>query len=268
MAEEKKINSIVRAVNILRIISEGSNHLSDISKRVQLSKATVHRILKTLEETDLVKQDPINRHYFLGPLIIGLSSSTEIAHNFLVYCSNQELLRLRDITHETVNLQIRMGLERICIREIESLESIKYISGMGAVHPLYLGSAGKILLSEMRDQEIQTLLEYVDFHPVCINTITNKDALIDEIEKIRNQGYAESFSERIRGSASISVPIRNYSCPVALSVLGPENRFDSGSMKKCLTEMLRSSETISNLLTRNRATKEVMSGRLQGSGSG
>lgn len=250
--EEKKSNSIVRAVNILRIISEGSNHLSEISKKVQLSKATVHRILKTLEETDLVKQDPINRRYFLGPLIIGLSSSTQIAHNFLVFCSNRELLRLRDFSHETVNLQIRLGLQRICIKEIESLESIKYISGMGAVHPLYLGSAAKILLSEMIDEEIQTLLEHIDFQPVCVNTITNKDVLTSEIEKVRRQGYAESFSERIRGSASISVPISNYSCPVALSVLGPENRFDSGSMKNCLTEMLRSAETISNLLTRNR----------------
>ena len=248
---EKKINSIVRAVNILRVISEGSNHLSEISKKVQLSKATVHRILKTLEETDLVKQDPLNRHYFLGPLIIGLASSTEVAHNFLVYCSDQELLRLRDFSHETVNLQIRTGLQRICIKEIESLESIKYISGMGSVHPLYLGSAGKILLSEMTDQEMQSLLEHIDLLPVCVNTITDRDTLTGEIEKIRSQGYAESFSERIRGSASISVPIRNYSCPVALSVLGPVNRFDSGSMKKCLTEMLRSAETISSLLTRN-----------------
>lgn len=252
MPEEKTVNSIVRAVNILKVIVEGNNQLSGISKSLQLGKGTVHRILKTLEETGLVRQDPINRHYFLGPLVARFSASSPIAHHFLLYCSHEELKFLRDLSRETVNLQIRMGLQRVCIEEFESPEAIKYISGAGAVHPLYLGSAGKLLLAEMKDDEVHVILEQISLDAVCTNTIVDKTILLQEIDRIRKQGYALSFSERIKGSASISVPIRNYPCPVSLNVLGLENRFDKKSMDRCLKEMLRCSKKISESLLQKR----------------
>ncbi|MEW5818182.1 MAG: IclR family transcriptional regulator [Spirochaetota bacterium] len=250
MSESKKVNSIVRAVSILKVISEGTNQLSVISNKLKLGKGTIHRILKTLEETGMVKQDPTNREYFLGPLIISLSASYSIAHSFLFSCCREEMIRLRDFSHETVNLQIRMGLLRVCIGEFESLNEIKYIAGTGSVQPIHLGSAGKMLLAEMPDENLNVLLEHIRFVPVCINTITNKETMLKEIKKTRKKGYAVSFSERLRGSASISVPIRNYPSPVALSILGLENRFDEGAMKRCLNEMLESASRISNLLAR------------------
>jgi DNA-binding IclR family transcriptional regulator len=248
MSEEKNVNSIIRAVNVLRVISEGTNKLSSISKKLQLAKGTIHRILKTLEGTGMIKQDSINHQYFLGPLAIRLSSSFSITHDFLLYCSRQELIRLRDFSRETVNIQIRMGLQRICIEEFVSPEEIKYISGMGSIYPIYLGSAGKMLLAEMSDEDLMVLLEHISFDPVCINTITKKSDMLKEIREIRKKGYAVSFSERLRGSASISVPIRNYPFPIVLSILGLENRCDEATMKKNLEEMLESATRISLLL--------------------
>ncbi|MFH1025147.1 MAG: IclR family transcriptional regulator [Nitrospirota bacterium] len=249
MKDNKKVNSIIRAVNILKVLSEGANQLSDISKKLQLGKGTVHRILTTLEETGFVIQDPSSRRYFLGPLIISLSSKSAIAHHFLLNCSHEELKRLSDFSRETVNLQVRMGFQRVCLDEVESQEPIKYISGKGSLQPIHLGSAGKLLLSEIMDEELQSLLDHITFAPVCTNTITDKTAMLREIKKIRKQGYAVSFSERIKGSASISVPIRNYPYPVALSILGPGSRFDEGSMMRSLSEMLISADRISSLLT-------------------
>ena len=249
MREEKKVNSIIRAVNMLKIISEGTNQLSAISRKLQLGNGTIHRILKTLEETGLVKQDPVNRGYFLGPLVISLSASFSTAHSFLFNCSREELIRLRDFSRETVNLQVRMGLQRICLEEFESQEEIKYISGTGSVQPIYLGSAGKMLLSEMSDKDLKPLFEHIRFDPVCTNTVTDRETMLEEIKKIREQGYAISFGERLKGSASISVPIRNYPAPVALSILGLESRFPEAAMKRCLNEMFESASRISNILT-------------------
>ncbi len=248
MPEGKKVNSIVRAVNVLQVISEGHNQLTEISKKLQLGKATVHRILKTLEETGLVKQNPVARTYFLGPLIVRLSSTAMAAHQYLNYCTFDEMKRLRDFSRETVNLQIRSGLERICLEEVESQEALKYTSVKGAIQPIQVGSAGKLLMAELDDRELHALLDHISFKRVCTNTIVGKEAMLEEIAQIRKNGYAVSFSERIKGSASISVPIRNYVCPVALSVLGPVDRFKPDLMKKCRGEMLKSAETISNLL--------------------
>jgi IclR family KDG regulon transcriptional repressor len=84
------------------------------------------------------------------------------------------------------------------------------------------------------------------------NTITDKKDLLKEIEKVRKQGYATSFRERLPEGASISVPIRGYITPVALSVLGPYNRFSNKVMMDVLKEMKRSAARIASRLSESK----------------
>jgi DNA-binding IclR family transcriptional regulator len=225
MKKQKIVNCIIKAVDILRNLSEGVDRISDITERLHLSKSTAHRLLKTLEMSELVTRDPIARRYFLGPLIFKIASKPLMAHKNLIVCSFEEMKYLRDLSRETVVLHIQVGLERICLEEIQSLENLKYTAGKGSVAPIYTGSAGKVLLSELRDDELQFLLKNLRLVPIGPNTITGKKVLLNELEKVRKKGYATSFGERILGSASIAVPIKNYICPVSLGILGPSNRF-------------------------------------------
>lgn len=138
-----------------------------------------------------------------------------------------------------------VGLQRVCIEEVESRENIKYVNGRGFVAPLYTGAAGKILLSQLTDEKIDFLLEKMDLFAITNRTITDKDRLFFEIRKARKMGYATSFGERARGSSCISVPVRNYSVPVALSVLGPDNRFTMDRIRESLGEIKASAKRIS-----------------------
>jgi len=241
----KTVNSIIKGANILRILSDGTDRISDLSDRLSLSKGTAHRLLKSLETSGLVMQDPITRRYYLGSLILNLASKPIIANQNLIVSAFEEMKYLRDLCRETVVLHIRIGLERICLEELQSLENIKYTAGKGFVAPIYTGSAGKILLSELEDKELQLLMKNVYLVPIGPSTITDKRRLLEELKKVKKQGYAISFGERIPGSASISVPIRNYICPVALSVLGPDNRFSLNVMMGFLREIKESASRIS-----------------------
>ena len=230
----KLINSIARGADVLKSLSGGVDRVSDISERVNLNKSTVHRLLKSLEKAEFVIQDPVTRRYYLGPLILNLSSKPIIAHQNLIVCAFEEMGSLRDLSRETVVLHIRAGLERICLEELQSPESIRYTAGKGVTAPIYTGSAGKVLLAELEEAEIQFLLGHLNMVRIGPNTITDKKDLLKEIEKVRRQGYATSFRERLPEGASISVPIRGYITPVALSVLGPDNRFSNKVMMECL----------------------------------
>jgi IclR family KDG regulon transcriptional repressor len=255
MPSSKTIASIARGADILKILSSGIDRISDISERLQLSKGTAHRFLKSLESSGLVIQDPITRRYYLGPLVLELASRPLIIHQNLTICAFEDMRYLRDLSHETVILHIRIGLERICLEELQSPENIKYAAGKGFVAPLYTGSAGKILLSELQDEELQLLIRSFRFKPVGPNTITNKEALLDELRKVRSQGYATSFGERVPGSASISVPIRGYVCPVAMSVLGPDNRFTLDKMMDVLGGMKERAARITRKLQKSNQLK-------------
>lgn len=248
MATSKIVNSITRAANILRSLSDGIDRVSDLSNGLYLRKSTVHRFLKSLEMSGLVMQDPITRRYFLGPLILNLASRPIISHQNLILCAFEDMRYLRDLSRETVVLHIRIGLERICLEELQSFENIRYTAGKGFVAPIYTGSAGKVLLSELKDNELRHLVENLQLKLIGPHTITDKKVLLKELEKVRKQGYATSFGERILGGASISVPIKNYICPVALSVLGPDNRFSLRKMMDILESMKENSRHISKKL--------------------
>ena len=240
---QQTVHSITKGVEILKCLSHEVDTVSRLSDKLAMSKGTVHRLLKTLEVSSLVRQDPITRRYCLGPLILELASRPTISHQNLVICALNEMKHLRDVSGETVVLHIRIGLERICLEELQSPERIKYTAGKGYTAPIHTGSAGKVLLSELNDSERQLLLEHLKLSPVGPNTITKREALLTEVEKAKRQGYATSFSERIPGSASISVPIANYICPVAMSVLGPDNRFTLEKMTK-LSEVMKKCATL------------------------
>jgi len=248
MTTSKIISAITRGADILRSLSDGIDRISDLSTRLQLRKSTVHRFLKSLQVSGLVMQDPITRRYFLGPLILNITSRPIVSHQHLVLCAFEEMRSLRNLSRETVVLHIRVGLERMCIEELPSFENIRYTVGKGFVAPIYTGSAGKALLSELEDNELQVLMNHLRLDRIGPNTITDKKALLKEVEKIRKKGYATSFGERILGSASISVSVKHYLCPVALSILGPDNRFNLKRMMDILESMKEGSRCISQKL--------------------
>ncbi len=241
MTNQKIVNSITKGVDILRNLSEGIDRISELSKKLHLSKSTAHRLLKTLEVSELVMQDPITRRYFLGPLILNLASRPIISHQNLILSAFEDMRSLRDLSRETVVLHIRIGLERICLEELPSFENIRYTAGKGFVAPIYTGSAGKVLLSELEDNELQILMSNLHLDPIGPNTITDKKALLKEVKKVRKQGYATSFGERVLGSASIAVPIKNYICPVSFGILGPDNRFTLDRMMMDILESMKES---------------------------
>ncbi len=248
MASPKTENSITKGINILKSLSEGTDRVTDLARQHGLSKSTTHRILKSLENTSIVRRDPITRRYYIGPLVLDLASKPIISHQGLTITAFEEMRRLRDLTQETVVLHIRVGLERVCLEELPSFQALRYTAGKGFTAPVYTGSAGKILLAELNDAEIDLLLRNIKYAKVGPNTIMDQNFLVKEIRKARTQGYAVSFSERVPGSASVSVPVKGYVCPVALSVLGPESRFRSSVMMGYLEEIKGASARISRKL--------------------
>lgn len=220
------VNSVYRAAEILSMLSGGKNRITDICKELKLSKSTTHRLLKTLENCGFVFQDSISHQYFLGHLILKLSSNPLTTHQNLIVCAYEDMKRLREISGETVTIHIRIGMQRICLEEMQANQNIRYGVGRGSVSPIYAGSAGKILLSELTESERNNLIKNIKLTPVGPNTITDRQTLLKELEKIRKQGYSISSGETLEGAISLSVPVKGYFCPVALSIFGPKFRLE------------------------------------------
>jgi len=236
--------SVVYASEILKCLADGVERLTDITHRLKLNKATVFRLLKTLESSDFVLQDPQNKHYYLGPLTLRLTSNPTVSHQRLIIYAFDEMKRLRDLNNETVALHIKVATQRMILEEMPSTQNIRFTLGKGFVSPLHIGSAAKLLLSELPEDEREMYVNGVKLINPRTNEIIDKGALINELNKIKNAGYAISWDETIQGSAGIAVPIKNYVFPATLSMYGPKDRFMPHKMNY-LGELKVSAERIS-----------------------
>jgi len=215
-----KVNSLIRAAEILKVLGDGVTQGSVIADTIHLSRSTTHRLLNTLVITGFAIQDPVTRQYSLGPLIQTLASNPLMVHQGLVQSAIAEMKWLKNIYKETVMLQVRQGAHRLIIEELKSDKLMSYFWGKGMSAPIHTGASGKLLLSEMKDAQLNILFEKIELFPVGPNTITTKAAMLAELQKIRELGYAKSESEHHEEAYAIAVPIKNYICPVALAISG------------------------------------------------
>jgi IclR family KDG regulon transcriptional repressor len=238
------IRSVYRAVNILICLANDINTITDIARTCQLTKPTVYRLLKTLEEMTLVTQDHATRRYYMGPLINHIAANPYANHHYLISCAMEELRHLWNYSGETVELNIMIGLQYIRIYEIQSKYDLKVVQGPDPVGPVYVGATAKVLLSQLTDADLEMAIKNIVISRVTEHSVTDTNQLKEHIAQIRKQGYGISYSERITGALCISAPVNNYFWPVALSLVGPEGRLQSRE-KETLNEVINSAKRIS-----------------------
>lgn len=221
------VQSISRAAKILYCLNNGINTVTDIAKSCDLSKSTVHRLLKALKESSLAAQDPTNQSYLLGPLITRISSNLHATHNSLVTSAIQEMTELNDEIEETIFLNVMMGIQYVKLYEIQSKHDLRIFSEYDPIGPVFVGAAAKVLLSQLTDEELRKSLKLLALKHVTDNSVTDKELLINQIRMIRENGYGISYGERVPGAVCLAAPIKDYHCPASISIVGPESRLNS-----------------------------------------
>ena len=176
------IGVLDKAVAVLDALEAGPRSLVELVSATALPRATAHRLAVALEAHGLVGRDGEGR-FVLGPRLSLLS---------LPLLARPALEALRDVTGESAQLYVRRGERRLCVEALESPHGLRTIVPVGALLPLEVGSAGKILRGEAAALK---------------------------------RGWAESVEERERGVASVSAPVWEDGAVVAaVSVSGPIER--------------------------------------------
>ena len=96
-------------------------------------------------------------------------------------------------------------------------------SQIGTRHPTHCTALGKVLLSELADDEVVSLLEPLGLPGLTEHTLTSLGALLAELRHVRQRGYAIDNEERAYGIKCIAAPIHNHAGRIvgAISVSGP-----------------------------------------------
>jgi DNA-binding IclR family transcriptional regulator len=214
---------------VLSALSDGKPRtLTEISQVIDINKSTTFRLLATLLGLNYLQVDEATGQYRLGLACLELARSYQTGDE-LLRGAQPELLRLRDVTKETVHLAVLDGMEIVYLEKLESLHAIGLMSsGVGRRAPAYCTGVGKALLSHVDPQVVLDKMEWGKLRRFNERTITEPDELIAHLAMIRQRGYSLDEGEHESEVRCVAAPIfdRTGEVVAAISVSGPRSRMD------------------------------------------
>lgn len=245
------IEAVERAIDVLMAFTHAEPELTlgEIVERTKLPKSTVFRLLATLRARHLCQLDTETGRYSLGYELLKMADIRARQINFrrLVLPVMQEL---RDISNETIVLSVRDGEDRVNIDYVESKHPLRRVPEPGRRAPLYSGAASKAFLAAMTDEKIENYLTHTELAQRGPNTITDRAALVRDIDKIRNDGYAESRGEQTPQGNAIAAPVFDHTgealCVISISYV--DSRFTPAIRKASIARLLELTRRVSQEL--------------------
>jgi DNA-binding IclR family transcriptional regulator len=229
MSDRTLLTSVRNAARLLKEFTGRDRLLgvSELSRRLGLSKSTVHRLVATLAAEHLLEQDPDSGRYRLGLAVYDLSAAVAKQldlHEAVIV----PLTELRNRTGETAHVAVLDGREVVYVERIESPNTLRLFLEVGRRNWAHCTGTGKVLLAHLPRVELDRILDGWDLPAKTPFTITDPQLLRKELEEVRERGYSQNLNESEVGILSVAAPIRDRLGRVvaAMGVAGPAPRMD------------------------------------------
>ena len=206
--EPGKIASVSKAIRILELFDPTRRELSlaQISKLLGWPKSTLSNFLRTLEAEGYLGRNPSSQNYHLGIKLMELGynvrANLSIVHYAIPYMED-----LCEQTHGNIYLTTHVGGSVLYLEGIYSNRRTTKYSIAGKILPMHVTASGKAMLSYLPEAEVAQILRT---HPLTASTkhsITDKDALLRDIQEAHDRGYAIDREEETLGISCLSMAV-------------------------------------------------------------
>jgi DNA-binding IclR family transcriptional regulator len=239
------VRSVERAVRILSSLDDEhpERSLSEIAQATGLHKATTHRILMTLLNCGFIEQVDGDK-YRLGLRMAGLSLGVLHHLDF-----RQEALphmeQLVERFQETCDLGVFDRGQVLYVEVVQSKHTLTIAARVGRHLPAHCTSGGKVLLAFLPLEIVEPVLS-APLAAYTENTITSPARLREELEVVRQRGYALDDEEFEAGIRAVAVPIRDIEGNVIahMSMPGPTNRLTPERIPEIAQALMEAADAI------------------------
>ncbi|WP_424215619.1 IclR family transcriptional regulator [Streptomyces sp. BI20] len=223
------VKSAVRTVRLLEHFAgrPGPHSLADLQHDLDLPKSSLYMLLRTLVNLGWVETDASGTRYGIGvrALLVG---NSYIDGDEVVAAARPTLDRLAEETTETIHLARLDGTSVVYLATRQAQHHLRPFTRVGRRLPVHSTALGKALLAGLPDEEVRRLLP-ARLASVTEHTLTDREALVEELAMVREQGYAVDRQENTLGLCCFGVvlpyrsPARDaLSCSVPVARLTPE----------------------------------------------
>lgn len=240
-----------RSLQLLALLAASGRALSlaELSARLALPKATVHRLCMQLQASGFVARDVDERSFGVGHALHRLAFDA-LTHGTVRALRHEVLAALVAQVGETCNFTTLDGARVLYLDRVEAHWPLRLTLEVGSHVPLHCTASGKLLLAHLPKAQRDLLLARLPLEPNTPNTLNSPDALRSECELIAAQGHACDNEEFITGLIAVAVPVRDAAGQVraALAVHAPTARMTLRAALERVPAMHEAARSMSGLL--------------------
>jgi DNA-binding IclR family transcriptional regulator len=243
--------SLRRGLDIVELLrtSEQPMRASEIIRRLGIPRSSAYEIIRILEAAEYIERREDGQAYTLGRQLHILG----MAHRERVDLLKEGALvaeALRDHTGETVQLCVLDSDYLLVLLKEDGQQPVRIISKVGTRVPINWGASGSLLVSDMSDAELKSLLvETAKPSPINQKPV-NVAALIRQIRKFRARGWAFELNEINQHAGCVSAPVLDSSgrCIATISVVAPEQRLKDELLAPLVNAVQNAADQLSRRL--------------------
>ena len=208
MSEQSSQPTILRGLMLLEAVAQARRPVSaaDLIETLALPKPTVNRLLQQLERDGVLQREPVKRRYLPGPRAKQLAVDT-LAHRSGGAPRHAILKALSAEIGETCNCALRDGAELVYFDRVEANWPYRIQFPVGSHLPLHCTASGKLLLAYMDSRQRNRLLRATPLEKRTARTVTDPDALIEQLKQIKAEAMGVDNEEFIAGMVAVAVPV-------------------------------------------------------------
>lgn len=222
------IKSVETAMELIKYIRDTKNTtITDLAERADLSPGTVHTHLSTLKQAGYVVQHETT--YSLGPQF--LACGEHVRNNSELYqASKEQIDQLANESGECAHLIIEYDGKLFALYERFGSKAVGVElherKREEPLNHLHCTAAGKSILAHLPSERLHSLINKMELPRNTSNTIANRSDLIDELDWVRQHGFALADEEQMQGIRAVGAPILDSNDKVlgALALSGPTSR--------------------------------------------
>lgn len=236
MANEIKktdfIQSLEKGLNVITAFDHENvaMTLTQVAKKLDLTRANARRILLTLEHLGYVSSAD-GKLFSLTPkvLCLGYSYMSSLSYREL---AQPYMEALATEVNESCSLSVLDGKEIVYVARVQTKRIMTIALGIGTRLPVHAASMGKALLSGLEEGTLQGLLKEINFEAFTSHTITNAQDFKKSLAEVKQRGWAMADQELEIGVRSVACPVRDKNGKIlaALNISGHASRVTKEEM--------------------------------------
>jgi len=241
-------NSISKTFEVIRAFTDqqGQWGVNELARYLEVPPSSLHRILKTLRQENILMVDELTKRYQIGEEMIRLSSivTSKIG---IKQIAQSPLANLAEKIEESIYLGLYQPMhEKLAFIECfhSTKNAVQYVLEIGKLQTLTKGASGKVILANLPPAKVKRIFEQENL------TQEQRDIIYEQIKFVHENGYLITNNERNVGAFGLAALIFSGTGEIVGCVccVIPTKVFEGDLLDYNVQNILRTANDISNLL--------------------